>query len=68
MTDLGVIAKSLDGGLTWRAVPTDGVVALADTTDLPLAPHRNAAPSCQSLVLDPSAPDTFYAVFAAVQI
>ena len=62
------IQRTLDGGQTWSPVPTDGVAALAATTDMPLAPRLGAAPACQSVVLDPRQPDTFYAVFQAVKL
>ena len=60
------IVRSLDGGQSWSPVPTDGVVALAAGTALPLASRLGAAPACQSVLLDPREPDTFYAVFQAV--
>jgi hypothetical protein len=61
------IQRTLDGGMTWSRVPTDGVVALAAGTEMPLASRSGASPACQSIVLDPRDPDTFYAVFQAVK-
>jgi hypothetical protein len=61
------IQRSQDGGQSWSLVPTDGVAALAAGTDMPLAPRPGQAPDCQSVVLDPGAPDSLYVVFEAVK-
>jgi hypothetical protein len=61
------IQRTLDGGQSWSRVPTDGVAALAAGTAMPLAPRLGQAPVCQSVVLDPREPDTFYAIFATVK-
>jgi hypothetical protein len=61
------IRRSVDGGQTWTSVPTDGVTALAQGTDMPLAVPVGSAPVCRSVVLDPREPDAFYAVFGAVK-
>ena len=61
------IQRSLDGGLSWSQVPIDAVAGLAANTAYPLAPHGDGSPVCQAVALDPTEPDTFYAVFPAVR-
>src|SRR4051794_16606532 len=63
----GGIQRSTDSGQTWTAVPTDAVVGLAASTRYPLAAGRGAAPACQSVVLDRTNPDAFFAVFGGVK-
>ncbi|MGE3273334.1 MAG: WD40/YVTN/BNR-like repeat-containing protein, partial [Chloroflexota bacterium] len=61
------ILRSVDGGQTWTAVPTDGVATLAAGSAMPLAPLVGDPPGCQSVTLDPNSPDVFYAVFEGVK-
>ena len=63
----GGIQRTVDGGLSWSAVPTDAVVGLAASTPYPLATRAGATPTCQSVTLDRTSPDAFFAVFGGVK-
>jgi hypothetical protein len=64
----GGIMRTLDGGQTWSRVPSNAVPDLAASTPYPLASLRGTMPMCESVTLDPSNPDAFYAVFEGVML
>jgi hypothetical protein len=62
----GAIRLSTDGGASWSAIPTDGVRPLMDRTDYQLLRQsRPRSPQCDSVVLDPLHPRSFYAALSA---
>jgi hypothetical protein len=62
------IQVTADGGQTWSPIPIQGVVAASAATKYPLGTRYQAnAVSCDTVVLDPSHPASFFALFSTVE-
>ncbi len=62
----GAIKVSQDGGATWTSIPTGPVSSLADGKGYSIGfGSQNPQPICNTVVLDPSHPKSFYADFSA---
>jgi hypothetical protein len=60
----GEIRLSLDGGQTWISIPTAPVGAAAEASGYPVFQQEpTSPPTCLSVTLDPTHPDSFYATF-----
>ena len=57
----GAIKVSSDGGASWTSISTEAVVKIAD--DMGYSIGLQQLPACNSVVLDPTRPQSFYAVF-----
>jgi hypothetical protein len=62
----GVIRLSQGAGKTWISIPASGASRLAQASPYPLFSQETPdLPTCTSVTLDSSHPDSFYAVFQA---
>jgi len=62
----GAIRISQDAGKTWTSVPVGNVARLAQASPYPLmSENATEPPTCTTVTLDASHPDSFYAVFQA---
>jgi hypothetical protein len=59
----GAIKISQDGGATWSSISTAPVVSLADAMGYSIDVQQSTA--CNSVILDPTRPESIYAVFEA---
>lgn len=60
----GGIETTRDGGKSWRLISTAAADGASHSTPYPIW-SVSGQPSCQSVFLDPSSPETFYATFDA---
>jgi hypothetical protein len=62
----GAIRLSQDAGKTWTSIPVGAVTRLAQASPYPLmSENATEPPTCFTVTLDASHPDSFYAVFQA---
>jgi len=62
----GAIRLSQDAGQTWTTIPVGAATRLAQASPYPLmSENEPEPPTCTSVTLDSSHPDSFYAVFQA---
>lgn len=60
----GQIQLSTNGGTSWSAVSTQGVISATEPTSYTLfAPGSEQEPACHSVTLDPGHPQSFYVAF-----
>src|SRR5581483_9359556 len=63
----GGIPLSRDGGATWTIISTAPVLQAAATSGYPLLTTGDVPPACTALALDPTYPDSLYAVFPSAR-
>jgi hypothetical protein len=63
----GAIRYSRDGGRNWSSIPTDAVQRLIPASGIRMGDQGAQLPQCYAVVMDSVHPDSFYAVFGAVE-
>jgi photosystem II stability/assembly factor-like uncharacterized protein len=62
----GEIQVTQDGGRTWSKFSTSAVATVAEAAGYPLMAQNTAGqPACDSVILDPAHPDSYFAIFQA---
>lgn len=64
--ETGAIRYTQDGGQSWASIPTSAVKNLSPSSGIIVGDQGAEQPQCISVTLDSIHPDSFYAVFGAV--